>query len=179
MEKSTGISIDTTFRKKIVPIGTETSVTEPLLTELVLSSTENLETITRLKSKPHPCMPSPAFWRVQDEHPSCKLLQHSGNVSGLLVAHCVYNSEELVCSVWCFFAAFHSQSQPVSPSEIRTLCQAWTTKQRNSHLRCQAGRTSRTSHPPAKLKPQPRGYGHAQRWKQKPKHTAQNHSCNV
>lgn len=90
------------------------------LTELVLSSTENLESITRLKSKLHPYISSPAFWWVQDAHHSCKLLQHSGNISALLVTLCPYSSKEPVRSVWCCFVAVDSQSQTVSPSEIRT-----------------------------------------------------------
>lgn len=137
---------------------------------MVLSA-ENLESITRPKWRLHPCTSSPAFWWVEYEHRSCKRPQHSGNVSGLLVTLCIYNSKELVHSAWCCFAAVDSQSQPVPPSEIRTPCWAWTANQRSSHPRCQADRAGRTLPPPTELKPQPRGYGHVQRAKHKPKHT--------
>lgn len=108
------------------------------LSELVLPSTENSETISRLKSRPHPCAPPPAFWWVQDEHYSWKLPPELGEHSGCTTA----SNQCAQCDTTVLLpTASHSLCHPVKQGHC---CWARTTNQGNSHPCCQADRGSRT-----------------------------------
>lgn len=109
-----------------------------IISAVLLLSTENSETISRLKSRPHPCAPSPAFWWVQDEHHSCKLLPKLREHSGFTTAsnQCAQWEAAVLLQI-----VSHSLCHPVKQGHC---CQAWTTNLGNSHPCCQMDKASRT-----------------------------------
>lgn len=128
------------------------------LTELIYLLTENLETISRLKSRPHPGALSPAFWWLQDEHHSWKLLPKLGEHSGCRAA-----SNQ--CAQ-CDTAVLLLTATACATQGTRTLLLSMTT---NRGIHIPAVRWTGQAEP-AKLKPELGGYGHIQRGKQKTKH---------
>lgn len=108
------------------------------LTELLLSSTENSETISRLKWRPRPCARSPAFWWVQDEHHSCKVSTELGEHSGFTRAS---NQSAQCDAAVLLLTVSHSLCHPAKQGHC---CQVWTTNQGNSRPCCQVDKASRT-----------------------------------